>query len=394
MVHKRFVFVSLLAPSFSFASTATQSLSDTTRDLFDNLNENPAFVNVEGGKNHLRIGKSGGFQLLTTAGGFGLGIQIDTITSVPVAHLDRNTKELGDSATALTKKSMPLQLTLGGDASGMKWGTALQYENAKITGEAAATTFDPRFIKAGLSIGILKDEAESSFRWTRDTWKVATSGKTKGVTGAETRTTLPAGMNEQMSDLFVGLARYKVEQYQTFFTVGQRTTKAVFWSGGDNGTTSNQDNMEKVQGIETGAERQYKLAESVNLHGKGWLSWTSSLANGSQKKVQTIETKLNVGHGIEFAAASWVSLRAGIQSSLYGNRKETTTTYAEPNQAGTSGANTTNATYMLQLVDVPSMGVGFKFGQIAIDATLGQDGSSDLGFTEKILGKVEMTAQF
>ena len=34
MLHKRFLFVSLLAPSFSFASTATDSLSGVTRDVF------------------------------------------------------------------------------------------------------------------------------------------------------------------------------------------------------------------------------------------------------------------------------------------------------------------------------------------------------------------------
>jgi hypothetical protein len=394
MVHKRFVLVTLLAPSFSFASTATQSLSDTTRDLFDNLNENPAFVNVEGGKNYLRIGKAGGFQMLTNAGGFGLGIQVNTLVSAPVGHLDRNTKELIDAATALTKKGMPLQFTLGGDASGMKWGTALQYENARIMGEAAATTYDPRFVKTGFNLGLTKDEWEAAFRWTRDTWKVGTSGKTKGATGAETRTTLPAGMNEQTTDVVIGIARHKMGQYQTFLTGGQVASKAVFWSGGDNGTTSTQDNMDKLMGIETGAERQDKLTEGVTLYSKGWLSWVSRLSNGSQKKVQSTETRLSSGHGLEFAAASWVTLRAGIQASLYGNQKITTTTYADPNQGGTSGANTTNSTYMFQAIDSPTMGVGFKFGQIAVDATLGQDGTGDLGFTEKLLGKVEMTAQF
>jgi hypothetical protein len=377
MVHKRFVFVSLLAPSLSFASTATQSLSGTTGDMFD-----------------LRVGKAGGFQLLTTAGGFGLGIQVNTITSAPVGHLDRNTKELADAATSLTKKGMPLQFTLGGDASGTKWGAALQYENARITGEAAAATFDPRFIKSGLNLGVIKGELEAALGWTRDTWKVATSGTTKGATGAETKTTLPAGMSEQLSDTIVGVARYKVGQYQTFLRAGRMATKAVFWSGGDNGTTSTQDNMDKLQGVETGAEREDKLSEGVTLYSKGWLNWVSRLSNGSQKKVETVDTKLNVGHGLELAAASWMTLRAGFQASLYGTQKITTTTYSEPNQAGTSGANTTTSTYMLQVVDVPTMGVGFKFGQIAIDATLGQDGTGDLGFTDKLLGKVEMTAQF
>jgi len=394
MLHTRLVFVSLLAPSLSFASTATDSLSGTTRDVFDNLDENPAFVNVEGGKSYLRIGKSGGLQLLTTAGGYGLGIQVNTTSSTPVTHLDRNTKELSDAATALVKKGMPIKISLGDDASGLKWGAGLQYENAKLIGEAATATFDPRFVKLGLSLGLVKDETQVSFAWGRDTWKIGTSGKTKGANGNETPTYLPAGMNEQSTDSLGGLVRHTMGQYQWFLTGGRTTTKAVFFSGGENGTTSNQDNMNKVQGFELGAERQDKLADSMTLFSKGWLSWATGLGNGTQKKVESTDIQLSTGHGLEFAAASWVSLRAGVQASIYGNRKTTTTLYSDLNQSGTSGANTTDATYMLRVVDLPTMGVGFKFGQFAIDATLGQDGTGNLGFSDNLLGKVEVTGQF
>ncbi|MEY4065912.1 MAG: hypothetical protein RIR26_2120, partial [Pseudomonadota bacterium] len=42
----------------------------------------------------------------------------------------------------------------------------------------------------------------------------------------------------------------------------------------------------------------------------------------------------------------------------------------------------------------PTMGLGFKFGNYTVDATLAQDGTGAMGFTNDILGKIEVTAQY
>jgi hypothetical protein len=46
----------ILSPNI-FASTYNQSLRGSSRDVFDNLLLNPAFVLPEGDKNYFRIGK-------------------------------------------------------------------------------------------------------------------------------------------------------------------------------------------------------------------------------------------------------------------------------------------------------------------------------------------------
>jgi hypothetical protein len=106
------------------------------------------------------------------------------------------------------------------------------------------------------------------------------------------------------------------------------------------------------------------------------------------------DMNLSTAHGVEVAAASWATLRAGVQASLWGSEKLEATTYETAGQKGKSETETTTSTYMLRGIASPTMGVGFKFGNYMVDATLAQDGTGDMGFSDKILGKVEVTAQF
>lgn len=390
MLHKRFIFVSLLAPSFSFASTATDSLANATRDTFDNLNENPAFVNAEGDKNYLRIGKAGGMQSITSVGGYGLGIQINTLKSELVGT--GNSKELDAASKDLTKRGLPLSLSFGDGSEDLKWGAALQYQNAKVTGTANAPTFDPSFLKMGLRLGVVMDATEVAMGFGRNSWKVATTSKTKTTTG-ETPTNLSDGVSEQSTDELDTLVRHKMGEYQWFLALGQNKTKAKVWEAAKNATTS-QDEFNKTQFVQLGAERSVKLTDAIMLYNKGWMGWQKVTTNASQQKKEITDLDFSSAHGVEVAASSWATLRAGVQASLYNNSKETKTDYSEANQAGTSAANTTTSTYVLGAAGSPTMGVGFKFGNYSIDATLAQDGTGNLGFSDKVLGMVEVTAQF
>ena len=392
MLHKRLVFVSLLAPSLSFASTAADSLAGSTSDVFDNLTENPAFVNAEGGKSYLRISKAGAVQAITSAGGYGLGIQVNTAGSALVAPLAGNAKEITDAAKTLSAAGLPLSLTLGGTSGDTKWGATLQYENSKIDGASAATTFDPSFMKSGLNLGVVMGATEASLSLVRDSWKVATSGKTKTL-AAETTTNLPDGMSEQSKDAMGVVVRHTIGKYQYFVALNQSKTKAKFWSSASS-TTSSQDELNKSMGFDLGAMREDKLADGMMLFSKSWIGWSKSTDNASQAKKETTDLALSSAHGVEVAAASWATLRAGVAVSVYGNNKTTATTYADANQGGASAANSTTSSFVLRAITAPTMGVGFKFGNYTIDATLAQDGTGDLGFSDKVLGKVEVTGQF
>lgn len=392
MLHKRFVFVSLLAPSLSFASTATDSLAGSTRDVFDNLTENPAFVNAEGGKSYFRISKAGGVQAITTSGGYGLGVQVNTIESNLVSPLAGNTKEITDAAKTLSEAGLPLSLTIGSTSGETKWGANLQYENSKVDGQSAATTFDPSFMKMGLNLGVIMGATEASVGYGRDTWKLATSGKTKTLAG-DTTTNLTDGMSEQSTDTMSALVRHTMGDYQYFVGLNQSKTKAKFWTGATN-TSSSQDELNKSMGFDVGAERGFKLTDGIMLSSKSWFGWSKSTDNVSQAKREITDMALSSAYGVEVAAASWATLRAGVAASIYGNRKTTATTYASANQAGASAANTATTTFVLRGISAPTMGVGFKFGNYTIDASLAQDGTGDLGFSDKVLGKVEVTGQF
>jgi hypothetical protein len=403
MMHKRFLFVSLLAPSLSFASTATDSLSNATRDVFDNLDENPAFVNTEAGKNYLRIGKGGGVQAISQEMGLGLGLQINTIESAPVDPLSSNASELTAAATKLTGAGLPIRLSVGDGAGDMKWGVGLTYQNAKASGLVPVVVdnketqiFDPSFLKMGGSLGVISGDTEASLAYGRDKWAVAKKGTAKTVAGDATLT-LTDGMSEQTTDDLSALVRHKVGDIQFFVAGGQSKTKATIVTAGE---TSSNDDFSKTVAVNVGAESSKKLTDGIMLFGKSWLGWSkvtksdSAAKKNETAKAEATDLSVNSAYGVEVSAASWATLRAGFQAAFYGNRKTTQTKYSEDKQAGTSASNTMTSTYLMRGIAKPTMGIGFKFGNYMVDATLAQDGTSEMGFSDKILGKVEVTGQF
>ncbi|MEY3903934.1 MAG: hypothetical protein RL189_3240 [Pseudomonadota bacterium] len=405
MLHKRFVFVSLLAPSLSFASTATDTLVNTTRDVFDNLDENPAFVNTDGGKSYLRIGKASGLQAITTAGGFGLGVQVGTFKLKPVEPIladpiKESVKELTDAAAVLTRNGLPLVLSLGGVAGDMKWGAGLQYQNARFDGQydLNISVFDPSLLAIGLNFGVIMGDTEASLGYGRGTWKLATSGITKTAAG-DNPTSLSPGMSQQSTDSMGLLVRHKMGEYKWFLGAGQSKTKAKFWEPEKNATTDRNE-LKKVLAVEVGAEREDKLTDGIMLFSQADVEWAQTTSNVSKNKRQITDLSISSAHGVEVAAASWATLRAGVHASLYGNNKATTTSYTEANQAGTAITRTSTSTYVMRgkthptLDAGPTMGVGFKFGNYSIDASLTSDDTGSMGFSDKLLGLVEVTGQF
>lgn len=426
MLHKRFLFVSLLAPSFSFASTATDSLSGVTRDVFDNLDENPAFVNVEGGKSYLRIGKQAGAQLITAAGDFGLGVQVNASSELPVvesnssfgskdapATFTASSAILEKTAEAISATAMPLALTMGGVSGDIQWGLRLGYQSAKRDSEvnsftrdaddkviATYTAFDPTYVATSLRAGVIMGELEAALAWSKGDWKLATSRASHDgnvATGDKITSYMEDGVSAQSTTGYDLVMRYQAKGAQWFLTYGQQKSDLKLWDRNDannGGSTYDAKDAEKLMGMTAGGERSDTLTEGIKLLSKSWFGYAKLTANDSTEMDILTGMNLSTAHGVEVAAASWATLRAGVQVSLWGSRKIEATTYETAGQKGKSETNTTSSVNMLRGIASPTMGVGFKFGNYVVDATLAQDGTGDMGFSDKILGKVEVTAQF
>lgn len=425
MLHKRFLFVSLLAPSFSFASTATDSLSGVTRDVFDNLDENPAFVNVEGGKSFLRIGKQAGAQLITNAGGFGLGVQVNSSSELsvvsgtfsskdaPAAFAGASSAILEKTAETISATAMPLALTMGGVSGDIKWGLRLGYQSAKRDSEvdsftrdaddkviATYTAFDPTYVATSLRAGMIMGELEAALAWGKGDWKLATSRASHDgnvATADKTTSYMEDGVSAQSTTGYELVTRYQAKGAQWFLTYGQQKSDLKLWDLNDaknGGSTYDAKDAKKLMDITAGGERSDSLTEGVKLLSKSWFSYSKLTANDSTEMNILTDMNLSTAHGIEVAAASWATLRAGVQASLWGSKKLEATTYETAGQKGKSETNTTSSANMLRGIASPTMGVGFKFGNYIVDATLAQDGTGSMGFSDKILGKVEVTAQF
>jgi hypothetical protein len=415
MLHKRFLFVSLLAPSLSFASTATDSLSGVTGDVFDNLDENPAFVNQDGGKNLVRIGKEGGLQILTKAAGFGLGIQVNTETELsvvsgsfnskdaPTGFADVSTQNLASAATQLSARGMPLALTMGGAAGDMKWGLRVGYQNMKRDDElvfANGKAFSPTYSATSVRAGMIMGDIEAALAWRKGDWKqsVSRTAHDNLLTTTDKATKfMDDGVSAQSTQGYELVTRYTMGSMQWFLVYGQEQSDLKLWDLNDTktgGSTYSADDAVQTRSLEIGSERSYPVVENVKLMSKSWFGYQTDTMNDSKDK--TVDTNMEVSGalGAEVAAASWATLRAGVQASLWGSEKSEATIYESAGQKGKSETTTTSSSNWMRGSFVPTMGVGFKFGNYTVDATLAQDGTGAMGFSHDILGKIEVTAQY
>ncbi|MEY4065184.1 MAG: hypothetical protein RIR26_1392, partial [Pseudomonadota bacterium] len=418
MLHKRILFVSLLAPSLSFASTATDSLSGVTGDVFDIFNENPAHVNVEGGKSFVRLGKEGGLQVLTKAAGFGLGIQVNAENELPVVSGSFNSKDapatfasvstnnLAIAASQASKAGMPMALTLGGVAGDMKWGVRLGYQNIRTnvelpitdtTGKVLGTALSPTYSAAKVRAGVVMGDIEAALAWGKGDWKQATSrAEHDGNPATADKATkyMEDGVSAQSTQGYELATRYIQGNTQWFLQYGQQNSGLKLWDLNDaktGGSTYDAKDAEQSRALAIGTERSYPVVENVKLLSRSWFAYQTDTTNDSKDKLVDTDMQVSGALGAEVAAASWATLRAGVQASLWGSRKMEATSYELAGQKGKSETMTTTSSHWMRGVASPTMGLGFKFGNYTVDATLAQDGTGAMGFTNDILGKIEVT---
>jgi len=424
MLHKGFLFVSLLAPSMSFASTATESLSGATRDLFDRVRENPAAVNDRGDKSSLRLGKEAGLQLITNAAGYGLGIRAGASQELAVVtgsysvegapeNFAATTTILRKTAEELARDGLPFVLTLGSTSGDIKWGLELGYQSIKRNEEvitdtrdsdgkllATYTAYYPTYSSGGLSAGMIMGDLEATLSWAKGDWKLGTSQSTHdgNTATADKRTVyLEDAVSAQSTTYYNLLTRYQTEGAQWFLDYTQQVSDLKLWDRNDaqtGGTQYDAKDARKAMRLALGGERNDTLSEGIKLYSKSWLTYLKFTDNDIKTLSEATDTSVSSAHGVEVEAASWVALRAGFQASIVGVTESKETVYETAGRKGKSESNTEKSTYVMRSLSSPTMGVGFKFGNYMVDATLAQDGTGNLGFTEKILGKVEVTAKF
>ena len=424
MLHKRFLFVSLLAPSMSFASTATESLSGVTRDVFDRVQENPAAVNEQGGKSFLKLGKEAGLQVITNSAGYGLSVRVGASQELPVLtginsaegapeNFRATSTTLQKTAEELSKGGLPIALSFGSATGDIKWGLELGYQSIKRNEEvftetrdsdgkllATHTAYYPTYSAGGVSAGVIMGELEAALSWAKGDWKLGTSrtahdGNT--ATADKKAVYLDDAVSAQSTTVYNLVTRYQAKGAQWFVDYTQQKTDLKLWDRNDaqtGGTQYDAEDALKVMRLALGGERSDSLSEGVKLYSKSWFTYLKLTENDSKAQDVTTDTSFSSGHGVEVDAASWVTLRAGFQASWAGVTESKETAYETAGQKGKSESNTDKSTYVMRGLASPTMGVGFKFGNYMVDATLAQDGTGDLGFTEKILGKVEVTAKF
>ncbi|NBX16685.1 MAG: hypothetical protein EBR09_04900 [Proteobacteria bacterium] len=382
----------ILFPTTAFASTATSPLADSTRDIFDNMDENPAFVNTRENKSYLRIGKEGSLQAIANTGSYGLAVQVNTLKSTLVVPLDGSSKDITSANTALAASGFPLRLTLGTLFGDDKYGLRVNYQDSKISGPDGVFPFGFSFRKLGLGWGIISGPTQVSLNFNRNDWKLATTSTQRGLAGDAT-VTLDDGMSDQTTDQLNLSVIHKIEKNRWFVAIAQSKTKAGFWDKKAAATTK-QDNLNKLISVYTGAQRDDKLTDAATLFSRAWVGWSKTTDNVSKQKKETTDVNVGWSNGLEYSSSSWSVLRAGFQAMLYDNIKATTTVYSDVNQSGASISNTTSKTNFVKGLGAPLLGAGLKFGNTSIDATLAQNNTSDVGFSDNVFGKVELTVEF
>lgn len=413
MLEKKFILPLLFFPGISLASTATESLSGVTRDIFDNVTENPAYVNQLENSWAVRLGKQSGLRLLTQTDYLGLAIQINTSNEIGVYQGTRSSKGApkeftGASTGLLTKaaedlspKGMPLTAHFGSEIDGIKWGVAALYQSIGTDDSvsvAGSTGYSPSYAAKGVKTGVLFKNIGVSAYWVNGVWELESS-RARHDGNFETPdkkiSYMPDAVSKQDTQQYGLIARYATTHMHWFLSYDHQNSDFKIWDlndAGDGGSTYDADDALLLTKVTVGAERAYPVRQNLRFMSKTWFEYTKLTDSDSRLLSVEVDKKLSGALGAEIVLTPWATLRTGAQGSLWGSSTAESTIFQDPGQAGKSEKDDTSETYWMRAEASPTLGIGMKFGNYAVDATLAQDGTSDIGFTDKIFGKIELTA--
>ncbi len=268
----------------------------------------------------------GGF--LRASGNLVWGAQLGRVTEFSQDY-NAAVARAGSGLTAFNP-SNNVDLFIGGDA-GIKWGAQVTYSDRKDDNFNAGAADDAKANELGLAAGVSSGNL-SGFLKYGVSGKVETDGDNTEL--------------DRKSPLDVGVS-YRWMDY-TFFGQYSSVTYEVDAAG------SKDDIESKSWSI--GAGRTSKLSDKANLFTKVSyvntdLQWDDfgTVDNGENKS-----TTLPVVIGLEYDAASWLTLRGSIQQNVFINEQEV------------NGEKST----IVNSTDV-NTGATLKFGDFMVDGVLG-----------------------
>lgn len=359
----------------AFASKARlQALGESTdgsfyiqdnRNIFLNaseINNNKDFVTYE-----LAAGDNeGGFA--RTAGNMVYGVHLGRALSyndgASAFGVDANDNGAFDAAADLRPygASNAIDLFLGGDA-GIKWGVQLTYSSQKdddfLAGDAAgaltAANTEANTDVIDLAVGV-----------GQGAWNAYAKAGLVGKTEHKDQDI----EIDRKSNLEVG-GSYNVNGYVVY---GQYAMNA-FEIDGDNKTDST--------GLNLGVARQEKLNDKAVMFTKLNYGMTAFEQTTTGTKSEVNENDLTATIGLEFDAASWLTLRGSVAQEVLVNEQET----KSPSEKRTQ-ANTT----------VVAAGASLKFGDMTVDGMVGNTNGGGTGAgtvdSSNLLTRVSMTYRF
>ncbi len=241
----------------------------------------------------------------------------------------------------------PWDFHIGGDA-GVKWGASVTYENYDGQGQAGGTTrlaSQGTRLRGGVVMGDLDVFAQVSLgNASKDFAGNATDGKT---------------------GLFLG-AGYMMNNYKLFADWRSISTDYTSNAGANGaGVTASATADKKFSSnvIRLGVGRQERLNDRATLFAKAMVTRTSVDDKGNSTygvvagKID--QTVLPVNVGIEYAATSWLDLRASVVNNVFSQQDN------KPKGASKSHTHVANTAVRA--------GASLKFGEFSIDGLISND---------------------
>ena len=350
----------LAAPAFA-SKARLQALGEDVNGSFYISDNRNIFLNASEVNNHKDFVT---FELENDGGNGEGGFIRNAGNLVWGAHMGRNLSynTLQDSAADAASidgeynASNALDLFIGGDA-GVKWGVQLtrsvQEDEAydgtgtDFDGEAETSVMD-------LAVGVSQGAWGAYLKY--------------GLTG--TSEYKDVDLDVERSGAWEIGGSYMMNGYTAFIQRGQSTIEE-------------KENDVEVEAVSTtlGVARQDKLNDKAVMFTKVAYNMSSSdIKDGNE----TSSNDLTATIGLEFDAASWLTLRGSVGQEVLINNEET-----DP----AAGAKTKNTEANTTVV---AAGATLKFGDLAVDGVVGNNNAGTAGVVDSsnFMTKVSMTYRF
>ena len=330
-----------------------------------------------------------------------------TSKEAPLSVAASNSTLLRAGIESVTKRSVPVILTLGTPFSGAKHGLSILYHSGTFDEDLQLAVpgrtekvrvFSPSVAEVGVLWGMISGPLEASLGVLHSNFKVATTRKNHDgdlSTPDPTTDYMDDGVSKQESKSYDFLLRYQIMAWKPSIAFSHTDINLELWDVNDSktaGTLYSSDKAIVTNTLSVSADRIDSVGNQVSIFSRPRLSFARDYRNGSRYKGRFDEVQFKTSHGAEVILAPWLVGRAGIEAILYTKSTFKETYYATPGQKDNSESDTSDRTFIFEEGVSPAFGLGFQFDSFALDAAVSQDGSSSLGFTDSFFSMIQLTA--